>query len=120
MNKNEQFKAFLESMKTHNPTLIEAIQTGYTVCFENMYGGDDLGDDMVTEEDEMDEPDDSDIFINSNGMKNTVTCEGDTIYIGNDYAAMESAIKEYMEENQFWPGIWEISDHGNVSRYTLD
>jgi len=23
------------------------------------------------------------------------------------------AIKEHMEENQYWPSIWRISDHGN-------
>jgi len=30
------------------------------------------------------------------------------------------AIYEYMEKNQFWPSLWFISDHGNVSSYSLE
>ena len=136
MNKNKQFKAFLESMKKHNPTLIEAIQTGYATCFENMFGGDD-GDDMTTsaynqDEDEIDDteedvgigegPSEEDIIITSGGHLGglyIVTCDGKTIFQGAEAEDMEAAIKDYMEREQFWPSIWEVSDHGNVSPYTL-
>ena len=34
-NKQTKFISFLESLKFHNPTLIEAIQQGFNVCYEN-------------------------------------------------------------------------------------
>ena len=35
MQKHIKFISFLESMKCHNPALIESIQKGFNVCFEN-------------------------------------------------------------------------------------
>ena len=35
MKKNEKFLSFLESMKSHNPTLVEAITQGFNICFES-------------------------------------------------------------------------------------
>ena len=31
----------------------------------------------------------------------------------------ERAIRDRMEAEQFWPNVWDISDHGNVSRHTM-
>lgn len=30
------FKSFLLNLKPHNPALIEAIETAYSICFENV------------------------------------------------------------------------------------
>jgi hypothetical protein len=31
----------------------------------------------------------------------------------------EKAVKDYCEKNNFWPNIWWVSDHGNVSLYKI-
>jgi len=31
----------------------------------------------------------------------------------------EAFIKEHMESEKFWPNVWYVSDHGNVSPYTM-
>ena len=38
-------------------------------------------------------------------------------YIGeyDDYDSAFAAIREDMETKQFWPNVWDISDHGNAS-----
>lgn len=33
--------------------------------------------------------------------------------------AAETAIRTWMEENQFWPNVWIISDHGNAELVIL-
>jgi len=48
MKRDEKFKMFLESMKTHNPALIEAITKGFRVCFEGMHTD---GIDWMTDKD---------------------------------------------------------------------
>lgn len=35
MQKKQKFISFLESMKSHNPALIEAVKAGFKACFEN-------------------------------------------------------------------------------------
>jgi hypothetical protein len=40
-----------------------------------------------------------------------------------DFTEEEDAlafVKEHMEENQYWPNIWWISDHGNYWQIDLD
>lgn len=59
------------------------------------------------------------MFIISNGFKDTVTCCGRTIFVGNDTEEMEKAIRDYIEEEQYTPTMWYVSDHGNVGPYTL-
>ena len=43
-------------------------------------------------------------------------------YLGKfpDYTDLERFIREHMEREQFWPNVWQVSDHGNVSLYTMD
>ena len=41
MNKYVTFSTFLKSVKVHTPTLIESIQHGFKVCFENESHNDD-------------------------------------------------------------------------------
>lgn len=42
MNKVQKFNSFLNSMKKYNPSLIESIQEGFKVCFENFTDGWDV------------------------------------------------------------------------------
>ena len=32
----------------------------------------------------------------------------------------ETAIMNWMDENQFYPAIWYVSDHGNISTYSME
>lgn len=36
MKKNTKFITFLESMKSHNPALVEAVKSGFKACFESI------------------------------------------------------------------------------------
>lgn len=38
---------------------------------------------------------------------------------GNVFASVEAAIGAYMDEDQFWPNCWFVSDHGNAHRIEL-
>jgi hypothetical protein len=31
----------------------------------------------------------------------------------------EQAVREYMDESEFWPNVWSISDHGNACLLNL-
>ena len=37
-----------------------------------------------------------------------------------ELADVEVAIKAKMEADRFWPNVWIVSDHGNVSLYHMD
>ena len=45
------------------------------------------------------------MFIISNGFKDTVTCCGRTIFVGNDTEEMGKAIRDYIEEEQYTPTV---------------
>ena len=57
-----------------------------------------------------------DIAIQCNGWKYSVGVIGEK-HIGTfeEYEDAVQAVKDYMEDNQFWPSVWFVSDHGNVS-----
>jgi hypothetical protein len=75
------------------------------------------------EEEEMeDEPEEDDIFIQPHGQlgsQYSVGTQHKHIGVFNEMEDVEKAIKEWMEKNQFWPNVWFVSDHGNISPHTI-
>jgi hypothetical protein len=72
---------------------------------------------------EEDQPDEDDLFIQDSGPLGSQYSVGTQHkHIGTyaDSEEMEKAIKEWMDANKFWPNIWYISDHGNVSPYKME
>jgi hypothetical protein len=62
-----------------------------------------------------DEPQDDDCYIESNGFKYTVSCNGKFI---KEFVEMDdalAAVKTWKEANNWYPNTWFISDHGNFS-----
>lgn len=119
-------------MRSEDPELIDTVKHSFDVCFENedMGGYEDDGEyedihanefaGVVDDEGmESDEPSEDDIIINDNGFKNVVRCGNELVYQGTDTEQMEQAIRDYMEEKQWFPTIWHVNDHGNTSVYTL-
>lgn len=41
-------------------------------------------------------------------------------YQNKKIAETEEWLKKWMEDEQYWPSVWSVSDHGNVSRYEFD
>jgi hypothetical protein len=69
----------------------------------------------ISEENEIDEPNEEDCFISSNGYKLSVSCGGK--FIGEfveDQDAFD-AVKTWKDSNKWYPNTWFISDHGNYS-----
>lgn len=80
-------------------------------------------EDEETEDCERAEPCDDDYFIQptgSLGCRVAVAQGGKYLRDFAEYTEAESFIRERMEREQFWPEVWQVSDHGNVSRYTMD
>ena len=75
------------------------------------------------EEDEDDTPQDDDYTITPAGSLGGCYAVGIITgpfigqYVELDHA--ERAIRDRMEADQFWPNVWDISDHGNVSLHTM-
>jgi len=69
-------------------------------------------------EDGGDRPDilDDDYVITDRPMHGyTLTCGNKTLGEGLSYDDAISMIEDRMERDQFWPNVWEINDHGNIS-----
>lgn len=121
----KSYKTFLESMRSEDPALIDTVKQSFNVCFENEDGEyEDIHDYEfagVQEEEntDADVPSEDDIIINDNGFKSVVRCGNELVYEGNDTEEMEQAIRDYMEDQQWFPNIWQVNDHGNISMYTL-
>ncbi|MFP4047898.1 MAG: hypothetical protein ACLFT4_09115 [Bacteroidales bacterium] len=64
---------------------------------------------------------DDDIVISSNGFKLSVA-EHNGKFIGEfiEDDEAEYAIIQFMNKNDYWPDVWFVSDHGNVSPYKFD
>jgi hypothetical protein len=80
---------------------------------------DEIEDDEI-EDDEKAEPADDDCFISSNGWIYNVSCGGEFL---SEIDEMEDALKlvrTWQEEHKFYPNVWFISDHGNMSLIDLD
>ena len=66
-------------------------------------------------EEEIDQPQDDDCFIESNGFKYSVSCGGK---FQGEFVEMEDAlnkVKEWKTKNNWFPNTWFVSDHGNFS-----
>jgi hypothetical protein len=66
-------------------------------------------------EKEINQPEDDDCFIESNGFKYSVGCDGK---FQGEFVEMEDAlnkVKEWKTKNNWFPNTWFISDHGNYS-----
>ena len=72
-------------------------------------------DDIENEE----QPDDDDMFVSDVRDGVSVSVEGKNIGTFADYDEADKAIKEWMDKHNFHPSIWWVSDHGNVSPYTM-
>ncbi len=65
-------------------------------------------------------PRDEDICISSNGFKYSVgIVNGEFIGEFGPYDDAENAVKNWMRENNFFPNVWSISDHGNALLITV-
>lgn len=74
------------------------------------------------EEQELEESDD-DIYITPAGKLGSMlslSAEGKFIGEFSEDEDVQEAIVEWMNKNKFYPSIWFVSDHGNVSPYKLD
>ena len=69
------------------------------------------------DEDAEPEPEDDDVFMQpsgSLGSRTSVNAGGKFLGEFSSDEEAEAAIKDWMEENHFYPNVWKISDHGNV------
>jgi hypothetical protein len=69
-----------------------------------------------------DEPDEEDIFIQPHGQlgsQYSVGTQHKHIGVFDDMEDAEKAIKDWMESNKFWPNVWMVSDHGNISPHKV-
>ena len=62
-----------------------------------------------------DEPQDDDCYIESNGFKYSVSCNGKFIKEFQEMDDALAAVKTWKNANNWYPNTWFISDHGNFS-----
>jgi hypothetical protein len=85
-----------------------------------MLNNDDFDDHGPPGMDEVDSPQDDDLVISDcgrHGAKTAISRIGGTIL--GTFDTEESAyehIRRVMDEQQFWPNVWRLDDHGG---YTL-
>ena len=70
---------------------------------------------MDEEIEEIDRPDEEDGFIETCYDHLAVSIGGKFLGKFNEHDEAIHAIRAWMDENRFWPNVWTISDHGNVS-----
>lgn len=82
------------------------------------------GLDELDEHNELeDKPAPDDYVISSNGFRLSVgIVEGSHVGEFAEYDEAEDAIREHRARTSpdFWPNVWSVSDHGNVSLYSED
>jgi hypothetical protein len=66
------------------------------------------------------EPDEDDIIISSCGPLGSRSYVSQLNREFGDYEEMEAAIKLWMKKNNFYPTVWEESDHGGYTVYRMD
>jgi hypothetical protein len=74
------------------------------------------------QEEEQDKPEPSDAFFSDSGQlgaKTSVSVNNKFLGEFNEMEEAEAALKKWMEQNKFYPNVWYISDHGNISPHTL-
>jgi len=74
------------------------------------------------EQEEHDKPDEYDAFLAPSGpLGSRTSLSVDHKFIGefkSDEEA-EEALVAWMKKNELYPGVWQVSDHGNVHPYEL-
>lgn len=66
-------------------------------------------------------PEIEDIIIKCDGFRfHAGVVEGPFIGTFGLQEDAESAVKDWMKQNNFWPDVWFESDHGNISPYKFD
>jgi hypothetical protein len=74
------------------------------------------------EEEMQDEPDEEDVFIQPHGQlgsEYSVGTQHEHIGVFPEMEQAERAIKDWMEMKKYWPNVWFVSDHGNISPHTI-
>jgi hypothetical protein len=61
----------------------------------------------------IEDMEEDDCIISSDGFKYNVSCGGKHLAEFGDMDKALDVVKNWREENQFWPTIWFVSDHGN-------
>jgi hypothetical protein len=80
--------------------------------FEDEHGIEEFeGEEEETQPDEHE-----DIFWQDYG---TLGSDGGFFYAGKEIAKNDAELKVWMEKNKYWPNVWFVSDHGNISPYSL-
>lgn len=59
-----------------------------------------------------------DIIVNENG--NAYYAGKKICGPNKDYGTDFKAIKAWMDDNNYWPNIWTVNDHGNISLYSVN
>ena len=73
-------------------------------------------DNMEGEEDI--EPDtENDVFYQDYGHLGS---NGGFFYNGKEVAKTDEELKAWMKKEGYYPSVWYVSDHGNISPYSLD
>jgi len=65
---------------------------------------------------------DDDIFISPTGPLGShysVSTQGKCLGVFKTTEGVDACIKAYMERNSFYPNVWGVSDHGNISPYNI-
>ena len=78
----------------------------------------DLPSEEDFEESEI-EPEEDDIFIQSDGFKLTVAQGGHVLGTAGEDEQAEKLAKDWMKKNKFWPSVWFVDDHGGIQPYTM-
>lgn len=65
-----------------------------------------------------DEPSEDDYVVQEGTGGYTVSQYGKT-WTFSEYGDVEKFIRTHMEQEQFWPSVWHVSDHGNYTRWEL-
>ncbi len=70
---------------------------------------------------DIDGPEPGDYIISSNGFRLSVSiCEGCFLLETPHDATAEAAIRQHAAGQAFFPDVWQVSDHGNLSLYGVD
>ena len=75
------------------------------------------------EEEEEESPEEGDYIIECTGSKIIISKYNDSPpwrHIVKDGDDIKKIISDEMEREKFWPNIWNLSDHGNLSLTTLE
>ena len=62
-----------------------------------------------------DEPQDDDCYIESNGFKYSVSCNGKFVKEFQEMDDALAAVKAWKQANNWFPNTWFVSDHGNMN-----